>query len=222
MSMEINYTERMLNYYPEAIKAILEFQAIIDSEAPEVQSGNASIQRVIDDAYLHTMSEERIIQWEKVLGIKVRDGEGKELKHRRDTVIARIRGQGKLNTKKINEIVEVFTEGTATSWVKNRTLYVEVTPPPDNKNFVFENLEQELKRKIPAHFGFKVKRNYFTWGQVYDLHKDEVEINDQKVKGWGRVFAENNPDDTNTLDNGWQEVLIFVPEGFESGGTFRR
>jgi hypothetical protein len=202
--MEINYTERMWNYYPEVIKAILEFQSIIESEAPEIESLNNAVQRILEDAYLRTMSEDRIKQWEKVLNIVPIAGSSFE--DRRETIIARILGQGKLNTKKIEEIVKVFTGGTATSWVKNNTLYVEVTPPPTSKDFLFPNLEQELKRKIPAHLGFKVARNYFTWGDVNEDHSN-----------WQQVYDENNPDDDITNDNGWREVLLFVPEGFDGG-----
>lgn len=210
--MEINYNERMWNYYPEVIKAILEFQSIIDSEAPEIDAINEGIQRVLDDAYLRTMSENRLAQWEKVLNIKPlqNSDKDKELRDRRDTVKARIIGQGKLNTANINQIVNVFTEGTATSWVKNNTLYVEVTPPPQSKDYEFTNLKQELMRKIPAHLGCRVERNYFTWGQV---HKDHT--------NWQQVYDENNPNDNITNDNGWREVLFFVPDGFDGGVEVR-
>jgi hypothetical protein len=121
-------------------------------------------------------------------------------------VIARILGQGKLNTENINKIVNVFTGGTANSWVKNNTLYVEVTPPPTSKDYLFVNLKQELQRKIPAHLGFRVERNYFTWGQVHEDHTNRQQ-----------VYNENNPNDNITNDNGWREVLFFVPNGFDGG-----
>lgn len=206
--MEINYNERMWDYYPEVIKAVLEFQAIINSEAPAIESINNGLQRVLDDAYLRTMSEDRIKQWEKVLDIQPIQGSTYE--DRRETIIARILGQGKLNSENIEKIVSTFTGGTANSWVANRTLYVEVTPPPNNKNYQFANVEQELKRKIPAHLGFKVERNYFTWG---DVNKDHT--------NWQQVYDENNPNDGNERDNGWREVLFFVPTGFETGVEMR-
>jgi hypothetical protein len=200
--MKINYNERMWSYYPEVIKAILEFQSIIESEAPEIESINNAVQRILDDAYLRTMSEDRIKQWEKVLSIQPMFDS--TLEDRRETVIARIIGQGKLNTANINKIVKVFTGGTATSWLANNTLYVEVTPPPNNKDYKFENLERELKRKIPAHLGFKVSRNYFTWGDVNEDHTNWQQVNDE-----------------NKQDNGWRDVLFFVPDGFETGVEMR-
>lgn len=187
--MEINYNERMINYYPQVIQAIKEFNAIIDSESPEIQSLSDGVQRVIDDAYLLSMSKERIEQWENMLGIQPL--ENSSVENRRDTVVARIRGQGKLNSETINIIVGTFTGGTANSWVKDSTLYVEITPPPDNKSYRFENVEQELAKKVPAHLGFKVERNYYTW--------EEIENN---YATWGDVEASFEK---------WEDVLLFVP-----------
>ncbi len=187
--MIINYNERMLEYYPMVIQKILEFQAIIDSEAPEFEMANAGVEQITTDAYLTTMTEKRIEEWEQLLGIHPRVGS--TIDNRRDTVIARIRGHGKLNTESINMIVNTFTGGTAKSWVANSTLYVEVTPPPNNKQYQFEDVEQEIARKIPAHLGFVIERNYFTWGEVNEQHNN-----------WQQVL-----DDKQT----WENVLLFIP-----------
>lgn len=158
------YQERMNSYYPQVIQAITEFQAIINAEYPEFEDLAEGRDRVIDDAYLLTMSEERVEQWENILGIKPL--EDSSVSDRRETIIARIRGQGKLNTALINSIVNAFTGGTANSWVKDSVLYVEITPPPGNKQFKFDNVEQELSLKVPAHLGFQVSRNYYDWSEI--------------------------------------------------------
>lgn len=183
------YRERMKGYYPEVIRAIEEFKAIIDSEYPEIEELNEVSKSVVSDAYLTTMGAERVTQWENMLGIK--PIEGSSVNDRRDTVIARIRGQGKLNTSLINTIVNTFTGGTANAWVKDSVLYVEITPPPDNKSFLFPNVEQELRNKIPAHLGFQVSRNYYDWS---DIQKDYPTWQDVK-DGF-----------TN-----WDDVLLFSP-----------
>ena len=119
---------------------------------------------MVNDAYLSTMSNDRVLQWEQLLGI--RPLEDSTLDDRRDTIIARIRGQGKLNTTLINSIVNSFTGGTAESWIEDGVLYVEITPPPNSKAYRFENVEQELAKKVPAHLGLQVSRNYYEWGGV--------------------------------------------------------
>lgn len=158
------YRERMNSYYPQVIQSILEFQAILDASAPEFERLDEAMDKAIKDAYLTTMTEERIAEWEAMLGI--RPIEGSSVDDRRETVIARIRGQGKLNTALINSIVGTFTGGTANAWVEDSTLYVEITPPPGNKQYQFDNVRQELEKKVPAHLNFMVSRNYYTWGDI--------------------------------------------------------
>lgn len=188
-SESLMYKTRMLEYYPKVIRDILEFQAIIDAEYPEFDLLETANDKIVTDAYLFTMSEDRVAEWERILGI--RPLEDSTVDDRRDTVIARIRGQGKLNTELINTIVGTFTGGTANSWIKNGTLYVVITPPPNNKQYRFENVEQELSKKIPAHLGFAVSRNYYTWGDIK---------NDYAT--WG---------DLNSTVDKWESVLLFVP-----------
>ena len=183
------YRERMNSYYPQVIQSIWEFQAIIDAEYPEFEELEKGNERAISDAYLLTMSEDRIKEWESVLGIQ--PIEGSSIGDRRDTIIARIRGQGKLNTRLINTIVNTFTGGTANSWVEDNILYVEITPPPNNKQYRFENVEQELSKKVPAHLGVAVSRNYYTWGETKN-----------KYATWG---------DVNSTFDKWEDVLLFVP-----------
>lgn len=158
------YKHRMFNYYPQVVQNILEFKAIIDGEYPEIDRLHTAANNVILDAYLETMSEDRISQWEQILGIKAVSGS--TIEDRRDTIIARIRGQGKLNREMINRIVGAFTGGTANSYVKDGVLYVEITPPKNNKSYIFTNVEQELKNKVPAHLGINVYRNYGEWSEV--------------------------------------------------------
>ena len=183
------YRERMNAYYPEVIAKITEFKSIIDAEYLEFEDVSALKDSVTDNAYLTTMGESRVEEWEKIFGI--RPVSGSTLEDRRETIIARIRGQGKLNSELISTIVSTFTGGIANSWVKDSILYVEITPPRDNKQYIFENVEQELKKKIPAHLGFQVKRNYFTWNDIANSYAT-----------WQDVY-----DNFDT----WNDVYLFIP-----------
>ena len=183
------YGQRMINYYPQVISCIQEFRAIIRSDYREFEQLNSSGEDVIEDAYLLTMNEDRIIQWEKILGIK--PIANSTIDDRRETIVARIRGQGKLNTALINSIVNAFTGGTANSWVANSTLYVEITPPPNNKQFQFANVEQEIGKKIPAHLNYQVSRNYYTWGDI-----------NNNFATWGEMQADLPY---------WEDVYLYVP-----------
>lgn len=179
------YRERMNAYYPEVIQKITEFKSIIDSEYPEFEDVSLIKDSVTDNAYLTTMSESRVEEWEQIFGI--RPVGGSTLSDRRETIIARIRGQGKLNTELINSIVKTFTGGSANSWVEGSILYVEITPPPENKQYIFANVEQELAKKIPAHLGFQVSRNYYDWGEVKRDNSTWQDIKDN-FEIWNEVF----------------------------------
>ena len=179
------YQERMINYYPQVIQTIKEFQAIIKGEYPEFEDLAEGRDRVMNDAYLSTMSEERVEEWENVLGIKPL--ENSTVSDRIETVIARIRGQGKLNTTLINSIVNAFTGGTANSWVADSVLYVEITPPKGNKQYKFANVEQELKLKVPAHLGFNVSRNYLEWDEFKSNYATWQDVKDG-FNTWNDVY----------------------------------
>ena len=179
--------ERMKNYYPEVISKLLEFQAIVKSEGFEIDFLRDDIELTLNEAYLSTMSEGRVKSWEKALGIVSSSDE--TLQDRRDTIIARIRGQGKLNTALINSIVNAFTGGTARSYLENGVLYVKVTPPPDNKQYKFNNIVQELSKKMPVHLGLEVTRNYATWKEV-----------SENFANWNSV---------KDLDS-WEDLLVWV------------
>ena len=179
------YRDRMIDYYPQVIKAIKEFQAIIDAEAPEYEDLSIARDKLIEDAYLTTMNEERIAQWETLLGISPLANSS--VNDRRETIIARVRGQGKLNTEMINAIVNTFTGGTAEAWIENSILYVDITPPPEDKSFQFPNVVQELSRKVPAHLGISVQRNYNTWGEIKENYSTWGTLNDT-FANWSDVI----------------------------------
>ena len=183
--------KRMIDYYPYVIKRILDFQALINAEGYEIDDLKGIIIAILDEAYLTTMGEERIKQWEKLLGLTY--SETDTLEDRREVIIAHIRGQGKLNSKLINTIVNTFTGGFALSYIKDSVLYVEVSPPQGNKQFVFENIVKALIPKIPAHLGLVVIRNYATWGEVKDNFADwnavrEFGSKDGQLGTWDDVY----------------------------------
>lgn len=195
MDLTINYNEQMLNYYPEVIKAIREFQVMVETESLEVEEMHQALTKALEDAYVSTANEDRIAQWEQCLGIiplpQGNDDLETWLSDRRETILARLYSTPKLNTKSISDIVKIFTGGNTTSYFKDSTIYVLISPPKNNKSYKFENVEQELRNKIPAHLMFEVSRNYCTWARVKD-----------KVGTWGDVQSNFTT---------WEDVLAYAP-----------
>ena len=156
--------QRMLDYYPNIIKVITEFQALMWTEGFEFDQLNSEFDVKYNDAYLYTMGEDRISEWEKAL--KITPLSTDTLEQRRDNIIAKFRGGNKLNTKAIADIVQAYTNGSATSHFENGVLTVEVKPPKGNKDFKFYAIENELKKRVPAHIELNVIRDYSTWNDV--------------------------------------------------------
>lgn len=179
--------ERMLERIPRVFNVIEDFQAIMGTESVEFDSSDANAMGVLADAYLNTMSEDRVKDWERIL--KINCVPGSSLNDRRETIQARLYNN-KLNTNSINHIVSIFTGGTAESWIENGTLHVKILPPPNNKSYQFVNVEKELSQRVPSHLKFEVTRRYYTWGEV-----------DEDNATWEDV-CNNYPN--------WEEVLLTV------------
>lgn len=161
------YRERMNSYYPQVIQDISEIRAIIDAEYPEFEELEECNERVISDAYLLTMTEDRVTEWEKNLGI--RPFTGATVEDRRNNVVARIRGQGKLNTSLINAIVNALTGNGCKCRLEDSTIYVELLPFDEDKisvEDVIASVKKELELKIPAHLGLSVDLAYLRWDEV--------------------------------------------------------
>lgn len=179
--------ERMIEYYPSVLKEIVDLQAIIKALGFEIDFLHANFDYTVNDAWILTMGEERIAQWEQALGIVASPFDS--VSDRREVIIARCRGGSKLNTSLINSIVGAFTNYTAESYVEDSTLHVKVNAPSDNKQYRFENIERELQLRVPAHLGLRVSRNYSTWGEIKD-----------NFTSWETVAA---------LDD-WETLKIFI------------
>ena len=181
----MNANERMLSYYPEVIKQIEEINAITNSEGYEFDELKLQSEDVLNNAYLLTIGEDRIAEWEKLLSI--RPLVNSTLQNRRDTIIARIRGQGKLNTDTINSIVKAFTGGYAECEMLLNAITVQITPPPENKNFQIEDVKQELRRRLPAHIDLLVSKKYLNWSQVETKYQTWGNVN-SSCRTWGDVL----------------------------------
>lgn len=171
---KIDYNEQMLNYYPEVIKAIREFQVLINTQSVEVEQLHEELTRLLGNAYVISADESRINMWEKLLDITpIPQGDDSLetwLSDRRETIMARLYQTPKLNSQSISDIVRIFTGGNAKSYFKDGVIHVLISPPANNKKYKFENVEQELKQKVPAHLLFSVIQDYRAWANVKTDH----------------------------------------------------
>lgn len=191
--MTIDYNAQMLSRYPEIVKAIKDFRELIEVQSLEVEEMHEELTNILINAYISTADEPTVSKWEKFLGITpLEQGEDDFdtwLSDRRETILARLYFTEKLNTKSIADVVKIFTGGETRSYFRDGVIYVLISPPKGAKKYKFENVEQELQKKTPAHLILNVQRNYHSWGQVKDTHLT-----------WSGVFGVPN----------WEEVCYIV------------
>jgi len=149
-----------LDYLPWFYADIPEIAAVgsaFDAENEQLIGQFAMIPR---DAVISTAEEDRILQWEKLLGIIPQD---RTLVQRRMMVLGRLKGAGKLNEAKIKSIVETFSGGDSIVSFSDSTLTVRVAPPEWGEVFLFPDVEKALAPLVPAHLNLVVERYYNTW-----------------------------------------------------------
>lgn len=194
--MSLMHCERMWNYYPEIVKKIKEFPAMVQAKCPEMGFLSEERAKILNNAWMLTMDETRVKQWERLLGIVPLPDS--TLEDRRETIAARVYGGYKLNTKSIRAIVNIFTQSGCRSYFRDSTIYVIIYPPSGDKTYKFENIENELWRRVPAHLNLNVSRSYATWGDVNNHHAS-----------WNTLYNEYN---------NWEDVYFWLPEDSPANG----
>ena len=187
--MAIDYNAQMLNYYPEIIKAIKDFQELIKVQSFEVEEMHEELAKILTNAYVSTADESNLAKWEKFLGITPLEQGEDDLEtwisDRRETILARLYHTEKMNSKSIEDVVKIFTGGQVKSYFRDGVIYVLISPPRGGKKYKFENVEQELQKKTPAHLILNVQQNYRTWGEVKNTHVTWKGVFD--VSNWEEV-----------------------------------
>lgn len=123
-----------------------------------------SMEQIVSNTFVDTMTEERISQWERWLAI-IPEG---NVEQRRLYLKSVLRGSGKLNESRIQTIVNALTGGAAVVSFADGVVTVQVLPPGNGEIYLFTDVERALLPKIPAHLGLKVIRFYSTWQDIAD------------------------------------------------------
>lgn len=191
------YYIQLLDYFPNVIRNIREFKVLAQTESVQLYHIHSEIIDILANAYVSTADIERITEWENWLEITpLEQGEDSLetwLQDRRETILARLYQPQKLNSETISNLVKIFTGGVAMSYFKDGIVYVFIELPADYKGYKLENVEQELRNKIPAHLGLQVKRSYHTWSYVQSTFSTWGDVKDN-FSTWEDIL----PD---TIDN---------------------
>lgn len=179
----------LINYLPHFLRDIEDFKQLFESLDIEVKFLNDSIDYIINQSNILNANEERIAEWEEFLRISKQG----DLNQRKTYIIAVLTTVGKLNKSKIEEIVNIYTNGGGADVVfSNSTIIVKVKPPQGNEDFLFPDIERTLINMKPAHLGLTVVRFYSQWGTIK-----------QNFTTWGALkgFCKNWREVRNYVDN---------------------
>lgn len=149
----------LISYIPKYLKEIEEYKVLFSSVDQEITQIYESIRYVIQQASIKDCDEQRVEEWEKFLQIQKQGN----LYQRKQYIIATLTTIGKLNEKKIQDIVNIFTNGgSAIVSIENSVIVVRVKPPNNGEVFLFPDIERALYPMKPAHLGLSVTRYYST------------------------------------------------------------
>lgn len=172
----MDYRKRMTEYYPQVLRDCRDMQAIIFAEYPEFDLFATNSASINTELFYDTMSEDRIEQWEQILGLN--SNANLTLEERRSIVIGKLHDTGKINESVIQEIVHTMTNGTAECSFDKGILYVEITPADNDGMELYPEVDKELSQRIPAHIRLDVSRKLTTWQRLLDLEDTWQDVKD--------------------------------------------
>lgn len=172
---------QLISYMPLYLRQSEVFKDLLKTAGIELDRLQDSTQVIIDDAYIYSASEARVVEWEKALRI-IPAG---TLAQRKSFIVSIIRGQGKLNEDRIKHIVNAFTGGDALVSFANSTLLVRILAPALGDVYLYPDVERSLKTKVSAHITLQVQRFYSTWADVKENYTSWADV--ANLKDWNTL-----------------------------------
>lgn len=152
----------LMRYLPDFLHDVEELKKILSTEDSEIDLLEPDIDEVFPEKLIMECSEERLSQWEQVLGVEPQG----TVEERRYYIKGILNSDGKLNEDKIKDIVASYTGGEAIVTLTGSVIKIQVLPPPNGELYRFEDVERTIKPLKPAHLGLTVERFYSTWGDI--------------------------------------------------------
>lgn len=168
----------LINYLPLFLQEVEDYKQLLDSLDTEVKILNDGVEYTLNQANILTADEYRISEWEDFLQIQKQG----DLYQRKLYIIATLTTVGKLNKTKIEDIVNIYTNGGgAIVEFRDSTIHVKVKPPAGSEDFLFPDIERTLNVMKPAHLGLVVTRYYTRWLDIKDKFTTWGELREKEL-----------------------------------------
>lgn len=172
---------RLLEYLPEELREVEDFEALTDAEIPELNNLNNAIQRLLDDQFISTASLESIRRWEAILRIQA-DPSTEDLSFRRKRIINRLSTKPPFTVRWMQEqLNRLIGPGMAVVSVDVQQFILYVTTNIENAN-LFKEVQHTVQSVKPANMVYQqntslnhrigvkhtTKRRTVTWNYKLD------------------------------------------------------
>lgn len=157
--------ERMKEMQPEYWYEYEEMQELLKALGVEIDDANTEGELVLTDAFIMTMEEDRVEEWEKWLGLPPNG----TLEERRLAILDYFMVIAKLTRDAIKAIVSASCDGARAEVVfKESTIRVEIKPLPEHdiEEVNMDKVYRQLYTRKPCHISLTLTRFYCTWGDV--------------------------------------------------------
>ena len=182
--------KRMMEYLPPYWHEYVEMKEIFKTVGVELDDLETKSNQILTDAFIMTMTESRIKEWEKWLGLPPTGS----LEERRLAILNYFAVISKMTKESIQVMVaRLYNGARAIVRLKDSTIKITIKPLPEHAfdPLEFEILIKQLNPRKPCHIGLFVDRYVGTWGEVLKGHKT-----------WGQV----------KLHGDWHDVYDFILE----------
>jgi hypothetical protein len=173
----------LINYLPDFLQDIFEYNVIFDIENLKLDKLNSEVEKIKNDMFIKTASNDAITRLESFLRIK---GQG-TLEQRKSYLVSLIQKGKKLNEQKIRDIANTITGSDCiitfygADELNNpefgySLLMIQVLSPDNNKDYRYEDIARALKPLVPGHLKLLVIKFYATWFDVISSYASWLEL----------------------------------------------
>lgn len=186
MAVLVLSAKRMMEYLPPFWHEYAEMQQILQNEGLELDDLDDSSNCILNDAFILTMGESRIEEWEAWLKLPPNG----TLDDRRMAILSYFAVIAKMTRESIEVLVaSLYSNARAEVIFKNSTIGITIKPLPnhDSDELDFQRLLDQLKLRKPCHITLFTERWYCTWGDIKNGFNSWQALKDDRTN-WQHVI----------------------------------
>lgn len=186
MAVLVLSAKRMMESLPLYWHEYEEMQELLKAMGVEINELTDDAEAIIDDAFIMTMGESRIEEWEKWLKLPPNG----TLNDRRMAILSYFAVISKMTRESIQTLVKTLYSNARSEVVfKNSTISITIKPLPehDADELDFQRLLDQLKLRKPCHITLFTERWYCTWGDIKNGFNSWQALKDDRTN-WQHVI----------------------------------